>query len=273
MTKATVRQVAWLLDPEVIKYSEQRHHAHSLKSQLRWLDSFSGKSHVWGIYLAANGDHIGNLTARHDRYNDVTDVGIMIGEGKCRGLRSGLRSLEGRRALAARPELRQVPQAGSRLHARERADAQDPAGDEDLAGRHLAPAEHLGPGARELDLSDRGRSLTVLQLEGAFRQFEHGAAERNGAGGDDEHIPMASVQGGEIVGERIEPSPLDRPGRLVDEQRRADLDDDAPETLQRRQGGHGRSSPSERGIVPSEHVGPAAAASGFKVAIPSAFAA
>ncbi len=89
LTKATVRQVAWLIDPEVVKYSEQRQHVHSLNSQLRWLDSFSGKSHVWGIYLAANGDHIGNLTARHDRYNDVTDVGIMIGESKCRGLGMG----------------------------------------------------------------------------------------------------------------------------------------------------------------------------------------
>lgn len=95
LTKATIRQVAWLLDPKVVQYSEQRHHTHSLKSQLRWLDSFSGRSHVWGIYLAATGDHIGNLSAVHDRDNDVADVGIMIGETKCWGLGMGLEAWKG----------------------------------------------------------------------------------------------------------------------------------------------------------------------------------
>lgn len=83
LTKATVRQVAWLIDPEVVKYSEQRHRMHNLKKQLRYVDSFCGKSHLWGIYLVATGDHIGNLSAIHDENNNVSDVGILIGEQKC----------------------------------------------------------------------------------------------------------------------------------------------------------------------------------------------
>lgn len=89
LTKATVRQVAWLIDPQVVKYSEQRHQTHSLRSQLRWLELFGGKSHVWGIHLASTGDHIGNLSAMHDQNNGVTDVGIMIGETRCWGLGMG----------------------------------------------------------------------------------------------------------------------------------------------------------------------------------------
>lgn len=89
LIKGTPRQVAWLTDPEVVKYSEQRHKPHSLKSQLRFIDTFSGRSHLWGIFLAATGDHIGNLSAVHDENNNVSDVGILIGEKKCWGLGMG----------------------------------------------------------------------------------------------------------------------------------------------------------------------------------------
>jgi len=89
LTKSTPRQIGWLIDPEVVKYSEQRHRPHNLKSQLRYVDTFGGRSHLWGIYLAATGDHIGNLSAVHDTNNNVSDVGILIGETKCWGLGMG----------------------------------------------------------------------------------------------------------------------------------------------------------------------------------------
>lgn len=90
LTKATVRQVAWLVDPEIVKYSEQRHEHHSLKNQLRYVESFAtGKSHLWGIYIASTGDHIGNISAVHDIKNDVSEVGILIGEKRCWGLGMG----------------------------------------------------------------------------------------------------------------------------------------------------------------------------------------
>lgn len=80
MMKPSTRNLAWLRDPEVVRYSEQRHRPHTLSSQLRYVSSFDGNSHLWGIYLVDSGNHIGNLSARHDEPNNVSDVGIMIGE-------------------------------------------------------------------------------------------------------------------------------------------------------------------------------------------------
>ncbi len=82
LTKATPRNVAWLRDPAVVKFSQQQHANHSLSSQLRYVTSFGGRSHLWGIYLVDQGSlHIGNVSARHDLPNNTADVGIMIGDG------------------------------------------------------------------------------------------------------------------------------------------------------------------------------------------------
>lgn len=84
LIKSTPRQVGWLIDPEVVKYSEQRHQTHNLKTQLRYVDGFTGsKSHIWAIHLAATGEHIGNISAVHDDSNDVSEVGILLGEKRC----------------------------------------------------------------------------------------------------------------------------------------------------------------------------------------------
>lgn len=80
LTKATARQIEWLRNPDVVRYSERRHREHTLSSQLRYISSFVGRSRIWGIHLVESGNHIGNLTATHDEPNNVSDVGIMIGE-------------------------------------------------------------------------------------------------------------------------------------------------------------------------------------------------
>lgn len=85
LTQTSSRNLAWLRDRDVVRYSEQRHRQHTLSSQLRYIHSFVGKSRLWAIYLAENGEHIGNLSARHDAPNDVADIGIMIGETKLWG--------------------------------------------------------------------------------------------------------------------------------------------------------------------------------------------
>jgi RimJ/RimL family protein N-acetyltransferase len=81
-TKATGRNIAWLRDPDVVRFSEQRHRTHTLSSQLRYINSFGGDSHLWAIYLVENGEHIGNISAMHDAPNNVSEVGLMIGETK-----------------------------------------------------------------------------------------------------------------------------------------------------------------------------------------------
>lgn len=82
LTKQSARNIAWLRDPEVVRFSEQRHQNHTLSTQLRYIGSFIGQSHLWGIYIASSGEHIGNLSARHDEPNNISEVGIMIGESK-----------------------------------------------------------------------------------------------------------------------------------------------------------------------------------------------
>lgn len=84
LIKSTPRQIGWLIDSEVVKFSEQRHKRHNLASQLRYVHGFTdAKSHIWGIHLVATGEHIGNISAVHDHNNDVSELGILIGEKKC----------------------------------------------------------------------------------------------------------------------------------------------------------------------------------------------
>jgi RimJ/RimL family protein N-acetyltransferase len=82
LTKPTQRNLVWLKDPEVVRYSNQRHEFHTLSSQLRYVHSFAGGSKLWGIYFVETGEHIGNLSATHDEPNNVCEVGMMIGEKK-----------------------------------------------------------------------------------------------------------------------------------------------------------------------------------------------
>jgi [ribosomal protein S5]-alanine N-acetyltransferase len=85
LMKATPRNVAWLRDPQVVRYSQQQHSHHTLSSQLRYVLTFDGGSHIWAIVRVDNGEHIGNVTARRDPPNNVADVGIMIGDTDCWG--------------------------------------------------------------------------------------------------------------------------------------------------------------------------------------------
>jgi len=80
LIRPSSRNLGWLRNPDVVRYSEQRHREHTLSTQHRYVSSFVGKSKLWGIYLVESGIHIGNLSAMHDAPNNVADVGIMIGE-------------------------------------------------------------------------------------------------------------------------------------------------------------------------------------------------
>jgi ribosomal-protein-alanine N-acetyltransferase len=85
LVAASQRQVDWLRDEEIVRYSEQRHLQHTLSTQANYIKSFVGKSHIWGVHLIDSGKHIGNVTARCDEPNDVADMGIMIGDAQCWG--------------------------------------------------------------------------------------------------------------------------------------------------------------------------------------------
>lgn len=70
--------VAWLNDPVLMKYSEQRHNNHTVKSQLEYIHSFSEPNQYRKITY--NGIFIGTISAIIDERNSVADVGILIGE-------------------------------------------------------------------------------------------------------------------------------------------------------------------------------------------------
>ena len=80
----TPEYVAWLNNPAVVRYSEQRHYKHTLKSCQQYFDSFKKSSNrLWAITLAER--HIGNISAQVDTYNNIADIGILIGEQSCWG--------------------------------------------------------------------------------------------------------------------------------------------------------------------------------------------
>jgi ribosomal-protein-alanine N-acetyltransferase len=78
----TTRYVNWLNDPEVVRYSEQRHHQHTPESCRQYWKSFIASPHYFWAIIVTNGDlgHIGNMNAYVDLRNSVCDLGILIGQ-------------------------------------------------------------------------------------------------------------------------------------------------------------------------------------------------
>ena len=76
----TRRYVAWLNDPDVTRFSEQRHRRHTIESCKEYLESYRDTpNHFWAIVASGLG-HVGNINAMVDVPNAVADVGILIGE-------------------------------------------------------------------------------------------------------------------------------------------------------------------------------------------------
>ena len=81
------RYVAWLNDPDVVRYSEQRHGRHTLESCRRYFESLRSTS---DYFLAIEADdvhlgHIGNIGVAVDLPNRVADVSILVGEKRAWG--------------------------------------------------------------------------------------------------------------------------------------------------------------------------------------------
>jgi RimJ/RimL family protein N-acetyltransferase len=83
--------VDWLNDPDVVRYSENRHRSHDLESYRKYYRKMhSGDNPFWAIMWGDR--HVGNISAYMNYPNNVTDVTIMIGEAEARGRRFGTRS-------------------------------------------------------------------------------------------------------------------------------------------------------------------------------------
>lgn len=84
--------VQWLNDPEVVKYSEQRHRLHTLESCREYLLSFDGTPHYFWAIVCHERElvHIGNINAYIDLNNSIADIGILIGNKEYWGKGYGL---------------------------------------------------------------------------------------------------------------------------------------------------------------------------------------
>ena len=92
-----------------------------------------------------------------------------------------------------------------------------------LRGGQALGGQRLAPGLRQADLADRGGGLLFLQPEAALVQAERTPRQRDGAGGDHDHVDAARAQRGDVGGHAIEPGGAGRGLVRVDHQRAADL--------------------------------------------------
>lgn len=77
----TDRYIAWLNDPEVVRFSNQRFIMHDRASCLRYLDSFFGTDNLFlSVRRLDTGQAIGTMTAYVSSHHGTVDVGIMIGD-------------------------------------------------------------------------------------------------------------------------------------------------------------------------------------------------
>lgn len=92
----TNRYVGWLNDPDVVRYSEQRHRAHTAESCRAYYASFADSSDQFlAIELGAGNDrlqHVGNMSVTLDVPNRVADVSIILGEKSVWGSGVGTRA-------------------------------------------------------------------------------------------------------------------------------------------------------------------------------------
>lgn len=77
----TEEQVAWLNNPQLMRYSEQRHLKHTSDTQREYIKSFV--EHPDNIFreIHHGSKMVGTITAYVDTKNRVADLGILIGSG------------------------------------------------------------------------------------------------------------------------------------------------------------------------------------------------
>ena len=77
----TDRYIAWLNDPMVVRFSNQRFLTHDRASCLRYLDSFSGTDNLFSSVRRLDTDQaVGTMTAYISNHHGTVDVGILIGD-------------------------------------------------------------------------------------------------------------------------------------------------------------------------------------------------
>lgn len=75
------RYISWLNDPDIVRFSEQRHEKHTRKSCQKYIKTFTKtKNQLLAIEVNKNRFHIGNISITRNPNNASADIGILIGE-------------------------------------------------------------------------------------------------------------------------------------------------------------------------------------------------
>ena len=78
--------LAWLADPEVVRFSNQRLLTHTRESALAYLNSFAGSGNLFlGIRLVETQRLVGTITAYRSQPHQTADMGLLIGDRGCWG--------------------------------------------------------------------------------------------------------------------------------------------------------------------------------------------
>jgi RimJ/RimL family protein N-acetyltransferase len=95
------KYVAWLADPQCMKYSENRFRTHTLESCHDYMKSFEGSPNLFYAIVAksdASLGHLGNLNVYVDERHGTADIGILVGDpaswGKGYGAEAWARMLQ-----------------------------------------------------------------------------------------------------------------------------------------------------------------------------------
>lgn len=126
----TERNVRWLNDPVIVRFSEQRRRVHTLESCRSYAATFAGTPHhYWALVVKGSTEGpFGTLNAYVNEAQSTADLGILVGESAAQGrglateawlgvcdflFRSrGLRKLTAGALAANAPMLRLMDRAG-----------------------------------------------------------------------------------------------------------------------------------------------------------------
>ena len=107
----TERYVSWINDPEVVRYSEQRHRPHDLESCRKYVELMRQSGDYFSAIEVTQDQHghIGNMTVLVDAANGLADIAILIGERATWGAGIGFEAWSAvMRALIEREGFRKV---------------------------------------------------------------------------------------------------------------------------------------------------------------------
>lgn len=86
MSNITSSYIAWLNDPEVVRYSNQKFIVHNADTCLEYFQSFIGTNNIYlAIYLKEENIYIGTMTVYIAGAHETADIGILIGDKKIWG--------------------------------------------------------------------------------------------------------------------------------------------------------------------------------------------